>query len=128
MHYREIDAQRLRLRAMRDHLHGEEDFAKTCEILEDAATRVELNLVDFVWLTSTFGPATPWTDEVLDFAKRLRRDAAVLDSCVLTLKVCAGVGDEQLWPARFADRRVPRFANIESILEKLLDNCSSERV
>jgi hypothetical protein len=104
MHYREIDAQLLRLRAKRDHL----DFAKTCEILEDAATRVDL--VDFVWTTSTFGPKKPWSDEVLDVAKRLRRDAAVVDS---------GVSDEQLWPARFAEGRLPRFSNMEFTLEKL---------
>ena len=116
MHYREFDAQLLRLRAMRDHL----DFAKTCEILEDAATRVELNLVDFVWSTSTFGPQKEWSAEVLDVAKRLRRDAAVVDSCVLTMKTCSGVSDEQLWPARFAEGRLPRFSNMEFILEKLL--------
>jgi hypothetical protein len=115
--YREIDAQLLRLRAMRDHLDGEEDFAKTCKIFEDAATRVELNLMDFVWSTSTFGPKAPWSDEVLDVAKRLRRDAAVMDSCVLTIKCCSGVMDEQLWLARSS---VPRFSNMECIVEKLL--------
>jgi hypothetical protein len=118
--YREIDAQLLCLRAMRDHLDGEEDFAKTCEILEDAATRVELNLIDFVWSTSTFGPKTPWSDEILDVAKRLRRDAAVVDSCVQTIKTCSGVPDKQLWRSRFAEGRVPRFSNMEFILEKLL--------
>ena len=119
MHYREFDAQLLRLRAMRDHL-DEADFAQTCEILEVVATQVELNLVDFVWSTSTFGPKAIWSDEVLDVAKRLRRDAAVVDSCVLKIKICSGVSDEQLWPARFAEGRVPRFSNMESIVEKLL--------
>lgn len=120
MHYREIDAQHLRLRAMRDHLHGGEDFARTCEILDDAAKCVELNLVDFVWLTSTFGPMKPWSDEVLDVAKRLKRDAAIVDSCVTSIKICSGVSLELLWPSRAPEGRYPRFSNMEYIVEKLL--------